>query len=157
MTDLFKNTNMAAELEASDTKVCIPVVSEDQEESLTIADRFNRASKYLIVDLEKKESSALPIEEIIFLFGANNGNNFRRMGISAIIGDGISFMAHKILNDNDVRVFKPQGNSLEDNLNLFAKNKLEVTLDGEPTSSCVSQCGSCSSDCNSDSESNPYY
>lgn len=112
-----------AETQYPEGKICIPVNISGSGKSL-IAEQFNRATKYLVIDPEMQSTKTMTIEEVLFMFSAVSSYGFKDRGISYIIGSGISEHAMSILSANNVHVFEPIGNSVNENVIYLLKAQL---------------------------------
>ena len=130
-------------------KVCLPLNTTLGANEFSIAKNLNHASHYSVVDFKKAESYITELSEMKEIFSNGNGLGFKVLDISSIICGGISVMAHKLLQDSDISVFKAEGNNIIHNLQMFAEKQLvEFSIsDAVSSNSCSISCSSCSTSC----------
>jgi predicted Fe-Mo cluster-binding NifX family protein len=105
-------------------KICIPVEANKGLESKPFG-HFGSAPMFLVYDLESKELSEINNGDLGHEHGkcqpikALSGNV-----VDVVIAGGIGQGAIVKLNSMGIKVYKAQGNNIEENIKLFNENKL---------------------------------
>ncbi|MGQ8337573.1 hypothetical protein ACUNWD_13575 [Sunxiuqinia sp. A32] len=127
-------------------KICVPVLGHQNNGRYFMANDFYKANLYCLYNLETDEVEYFSKSELMTRFGLDLRMPGSDEIISAIISPNVRPMAYKILHDNQVAIFKPTSNLVQENIELLKEGKLSLF---EPrdieSSSCGSSCSSCSS------------
>lgn len=129
-------------------KVLLPVQNiSDAKHS--IADGFHNSEFVCIYNCKDKSFEWLPIAAITKKPG-NLSLELKRKGITSVISNSMPFMALSLFMESGLSIFKANGISVDENIQLFLNNKLTVlsSKDTSMPSGCSSSCSSCSSSCN---------
>ncbi len=129
-------------------KICIPIVGGKAGFVNLMADDFYKANFYCIYDTGMENNEIFTKEELVTRFGFDFKQGDEKDAVKAIISPNIRPMAFKILVDNDIKVFRPLGNMVDENIRLFIKHELDEhdVYSVERSSGCGSgSCSSCSS------------
>jgi predicted Fe-Mo cluster-binding NifX family protein len=131
--------------------VCFPIQFESETGLFTIASKFNGSPNYCILNLEEREFNLISDMEILAYFKNRKDFGINTLSIDAVICAEVSPMSHKILNDNNIKVYSPVNHEIIDNLKLFILQELPL-YDGKSYSTksiCSSMgCTTCPSSCN---------
>ena len=106
-------------------KICVPVEVNKGLESKPYG-HFGSAPMFVVYDLEKNEITELSNNDLHHEHGkcqplkALQGNI-----VDAVIVGGIGQGAIMKLNDMGVKVYKSQGETIKENLDLYKENKLQ--------------------------------
>lgn len=131
-------------------RVCIPVITDGNSGSLIIARRFHSAEAFLYVDTRENSAVVLSVHEATDLWQKPSNSSINLQRITSIIAQNIAPMAHKILHDKGIAVYKSKGINPETNIDLLLAEKLDVYTDADTSGSgaCSSSCSQCSTVCN---------
>jgi predicted Fe-Mo cluster-binding NifX family protein len=130
-------------------KVCIPVMGQNARLMCLLANDFYKADYYCLYDLLRDETEYFSKSDLMVRFGLDLRKQDGEDTISAIISPNMRPMAYKILRDNQITVFRPESNLLEENIERLQRGLL-LPYDPaniENTSSCGTSCSACSSSC----------
>ena len=133
-------------------KVCIPVMGQNAQLTHFLANDFYKANWYCLYDLNSDETTFFSKSDLMTRFGLDLRREDGGDAIQAIISPNVRPMAYKILHDNNITVYRPESNLLEENIDRLKRGELSLydPRDVESSSSCSSSCSSCSStDCSS--------
>ena len=130
-------------------KICIPVIGKDTVLANQIDDDFYKANFYCVFDPDSGFKEVLTKDELTAAFGIDLLKADQSDRIKAVISPNIRTMAYKILSDNGIKVLKPLGKYVDENILLFKYRQLkEHGVDSvEVSKGCNSECNNCSS-CN---------
>ena len=130
-------------------KICIPVVGRNLALGNLMADDFYKANFYCVYDLGAEQNEVFTKEELMNRFGLDFKKGGEDDVVEAIISPNIRPMAFKILVDNQIKVFRPLGNQVDENIRLFKEHELDEhdVYSVERSGGCgsSSSCSSCSS------------
>ena len=128
-------------------KVCIPVMGQNAQLTHFLANDFYKANWYCLYNLKTNEVSYFSKSELMERFGLDLSKEDGEGSIKAIISPNVRPMAYKILHDNQITVYRPDSNLLEENIERLQRGELALydPADVENPSSCGSSCSSCSS------------
>ncbi len=128
-------------------KVILPV-SMDTEGKIIVAQGFHNTKNVCIYNYLEDEFEYIPINKI-----RNNIGDFsielKLSGIDFVISRSMPPHALKVFKTNGLSVFKAEGTSLEDNIEYFQNNRLNLFTNEELSraTGCVSKCSTCSTTC----------
>lgn len=129
-------------------KICIPVIGKNVALVNLLADDFYKANFYCVHDVHANQHEVFSKTELMDRFGLDLRQGSEEDVVKAIISPNVRPMAYKILVDNAIKVFKPQGKLVDENIRLFKENRLDehdlASVDG-PSGCGASSCSSCSS------------
>ncbi len=130
-------------------KVCIPVMGQNARLMCLLANDFYKADYYCLYDLQRDETEFFSKSDLMTRFGLDLRKRDGEDTISAIISPNMRPMAYKILRDNQITVYRPESNLLEENIERLQRGVLLPydPADIENASSCSTSCSSCSSSC----------
>jgi predicted Fe-Mo cluster-binding NifX family protein len=131
-------------------KICIPVMGQQARLSYFLANDFYKANDYCLYHLKSGEMEYLSKADLMDRFGLNLREGGGDDAIVAILSPNIHPLAYKILSDNNISVYRPSSNLIEENIESLKKGCLELydPADISRSSGCGSSCSSCSSgDC----------
>ncbi|BAX82204.1 NifB/NifX family molybdenum-iron cluster-binding protein [Labilibaculum antarcticum] len=130
-------------------KVLIPVVDHENAKN-KITKEFDDAASYCIYDSLNKTYEWIPTNALTSKIG-NISFALKRKGILSVIIREMPIMAIHLFTEMGIALYPAQGNSLDENINLFDKKELKpLTILNEnvpqlAVSNRNSSCGSCSS------------
>ncbi len=130
-------------------KICIPVIGKNVALANLIDDDFYKANFYCVFDPDSGLKEVMTKDELTAVFGIDLLKADQDNVIKIVISPNIRTMAYKILSDNGIRVLKPLGKYVDENILLFKYNQLKEhdAASVESPKGCSSGCSSCSS-CN---------
>jgi len=130
-------------------KVCIPVMGQNARLMCLLANDFYKADYYCLYDLHCDEMEHFSKSDLMSRFGLDLRKGDGEELISAIISPNMRPMAYKILRDNQITVYRPESNLLEENIERLQRGVLSPydPADVEDALSCGASCSSCSSTC----------
>ncbi len=128
-------------------KICIPIIGRNEALVNLLAEDFYKANFYCVHDLEKEDNEVFSKSELMNRFGLDLRKGSDDDVVKAIISPNVRPMAFKILKDNDIKVFRPNGKMVDENIAMFKNEQLfEHDIETvEDPSSCGLSCKSCSS------------
>lgn len=128
-------------------KVCIPVMGQNAQLTHFLANDFYKANWYCLYDSTSNETKFFSKSDLMTRFGLDLRREDGEDSISAVISPNVRPMAFKILRDNQITVYRPDSNLLEENIERLKRGELSLydPADIENPSSCGSSCSSCSS------------
>lgn len=107
-------------------KVCFPVQDNRGIES-TVYNHFGSAPLFVVVNISTKETSSISNSDLQHMHGACNpmkalsGEN-----VNAVVVGGIGAGALSRLNQLGVTVYRAQGQTIRENIDLFEQNRLLI-------------------------------
>lgn len=128
-------------------KICMPIIGKNPALVNVLADDFYKANFYCVHDLEKNDNEVFSKSELMFRFGLDLRKGGEDDIVKAIISPNVRPMAFKILKDNDIKVFQPNGKEVDVNIRLYKDELLhehDIHSVEEPAG-CGLTCSSCSS------------
>ncbi|WP_321287011.1 hypothetical protein [uncultured Sunxiuqinia sp.] len=127
-------------------KVCIPVMGQSSQLTHFLADDFYKANFYCLVDMNSDQTAYFSKSDLMERFGLDLRKDDGEGAIKAIISPNVRPMAYKILHDNEITVYRPNSNLVEENIDRLKRGELALydPADVENASSCGSSCSSCS-------------
>ena len=129
-------------------KICIPVIGKNVALVNLLAEDFYKANFYCVHDVDVDQNEVLSKEELMIRFGLDLRKGGANDVIEAIISPNIRPMAYKILADNEIKVFRPLGNLVDENIRHFKELDLlehDPNSVEQPMGCSSSSCKSCSS------------
>lgn len=135
-------------------KICIPVMGQNARLVHFLANDFYKANYYCLYHLENGDMEYFSKSDLMARFGLDLRKGGGDDAIGAIISPNVRPMAYKILHDNEIIVYRPMSNLVDENIELLKSGELPLyaIADIENPSSCGSSCSSCSStSCSTDS------
>ncbi len=128
-------------------KICIPVIGKNVALVNVLADDFYKANFYCVHDVLANQNEVFSKSELMTRFGLDLKKGSDDDIVKAIISPNVRPMAYKILVDNNIKVYRPQGKLVDDNIRLYKEQLLDEHDSGsiEEPSACGSSCSSCSS------------
>lgn len=128
-------------------KVCIPVMGQNAQLTHFLADDFYKANCYCLFDMNSGKTEHFSKSDLMERFGLDLRKDDGEGSIKAIISPNMRPMAYKILHDNQITVYRPDSNLVEENIDRLKRGELALynPADVETGSSCGSSCSSCSS------------
>jgi len=130
--------------------ICFPIHFDKYSGLYSIASKFNGSPNYCIINLAEKKFSLISDTEI-FSYFIKEKTDINSLNIDAVISPMISPMSHKILNDNNIKVYVPVSQEIIINIELLLLKELQLYDDksSKKTSICSdTSCKSCPSTCN---------
>lgn len=130
-------------------KVCIPVMGQNSKLMCLLAHDFYKADYYCLYDLHRDEMEYFSKSDLMARFGLDLRKRDGEDPIGAIISPNMRPMAYKILCDNQITVYRPESNLLEENIERLQRGVLSPydPADIENSISCGASCSSCSTSC----------
>lgn len=128
-------------------KICIPVIGKNPALINILADDFYKANFYCVHNVQNGENEVFTKPELMSRFGLDLRKGGEDDIVKAIITPNVRPMAFKILKDNQIKVFQPNGKLVDVNIKLYHDQLLhehDIRSVEEP-SSCGLSCSSCSS------------
>ncbi len=130
-------------------KIIIPVIDNDKFK-MKIAQSFHNSEFACIYNCIDKNYEWINTKSISQKSG-NLGVELKRNGITAVISNQIPLMALGFFTESGLTVYKAESGNIEENINLFIKNRL-IRLTNETaksSSACAGSCSSCNTTCKS--------
>ncbi len=128
-------------------KICMPIIGKNAALVNVMADDFYKANFYCVHDLERGDNEVFSKSELMLRFGLDLRKGGEDDVVKAIISPNVRPMAFKILKDNDIKVYQPNGKEVDVNIRLYKDELLhehDIRSVEEP-SGCGLTCSSCSS------------
>lgn len=112
-----------------------------------LADDFYKANFYCVHNMQSGENEIFTKPELMLRFGLDLRKGGEDDVVKAIITPNVRPMAFKILKDNEIKVFQPNGKLVDVNIKLYRDELLHEhdIMSVEDPSSCGLSCSSCSS------------
>ncbi len=128
-------------------KICMPIIGKNPALVNILADDFYKANFYCVHDCAKGDSEVFSKPELMTRFGLDLRKGGADDVVKAIISPNVRPMAFKILKDNNIKVFRPNGKLVDQNITLYMDELLHEhdIYTVEDPSSCGLSCSSCSS------------
>lgn len=128
-------------------KVLFPVTR--QKDGHTIMDTSVYSAKQLCIYQSGEEKFEWLTPEALCANAGNLSLALRKHGISSVISAEMPLLALRLFEELGISVFKPEGDSLQENISLLLKQGLSKLTqhEAQPMFGCSSACSSCDSDC----------
>ncbi|WP_372775484.1 hypothetical protein [Mangrovibacterium sp.] len=128
-------------------KICMPIIGKNAALVNILADDFYKANFYCVHDITQGDNEIFSKSELMSRFGLDLKKGGEDDIVKAIISPNVRPMAFKILKDNDIKVLKPSGKLVDENIKYFKDEQLAEhdIYSVEDPSSCGLSCSSCSS------------
>lgn len=131
--------------------IILPVI-DNKNDKYSIAKGFLNAEYICVYNKPNKSYNWLKIKEISNSEG-NLSLALKRNGIYTIITSHMPYLALRLFKESGLTVYKSKGKNVEENIELYTDNKLELFTPQMQFSTNASACSACSSascgpDCN---------
>jgi len=128
-------------------KICMPVIGKNPALVNILADDFYKANFYCVHDVVKGDNEVFSKPELMTRFGLDLKKGGEDDNVKAIISPNVRPMAFKILKDNDIKVFRPFGKLVDENIRFYKDSLLDEhdIYSVEEPAGCGLSCNSCSS------------
>lgn len=128
-------------------KICIPIIGKNEALVNVLAEDFYKANFYCVHDLDGDNNEVFSKPELMSRFGLDLRKGSEDDIVKAIISPNVRPMAFKILKDNNIKVYRPNGKLVDENIAAYKQAQLnEHDIETvEAPSSCGLSCKSCSS------------
>lgn len=128
-------------------KICIPIIGKNPALINILADDFYKANFYCVHNVHNGENEVFTKPELMNRFGLDLRKGGADDMVKAIITPNVRPMAFKILKDNAIKVYQPNGKLVDVNIKLYRDELLHEhdIMSVEDPSSCGLSCSSCSS------------
>ena len=100
-------------------KICMPIIGKNAALVNVMADDFYKANFYCVHDLERGDNEVFSKSELMLRFGLDLRKGGEDDVVKAIISPNVRPMAFKILKDNDIKVYQPNGKEVDVNIRLY--------------------------------------
>lgn len=129
--------------------IIIPVTDPEKEKN-KLAKGFHNTEHACIYNSLNNSYKWLKTKDISNLED-NLSLSLKHAGIYTIITSHMPYLALRLFKESGLKVYKSKGKSLEENIELFLKNKLDAFSVQHvlTSSSCSSACSACATSCDS--------
>ena len=112
----------------------IAITSVTKEKESVIDERFGRCNYFAIYDTESKSFEFVENKGVTSSQGAGiaAGQQLLDCGVEAVITGYVGPNAMKVLQGGNVNIYKCNGKSIQEEINLFSDNKLENINEAGP-------------------------
>ena len=113
-------------------KIAIPVNEDNVNSEICMS--FGRTPFFCIYDTDTKEKSFLDNSAAASAGGAGikASNNLINEGVEIILTPRCGKNAVDVLDAGNVKIYKTINDNLDENINLYLEEKLEILKDGHP-------------------------
>lgn len=127
-------------------KICIPIIGKNPALANILADDFYKANFYCVHNLQNGTNEVFSKSDLTLRFGLDLRKGGDDDIVKAIITPNVRPMAFKILKDNGIKIYQPNGKLGDVNIKLYHDGLLHEhnILTVEDPASCGLSCSSCS-------------